>query len=169
MGKRAVEAEDPSGSFGSGLRPSLRMTASEAGAAADLGGRFGGERVAQEVHVGRGVDDAQGAVDVEGVDAGGAVEALGEDALEDVSGRDVLLGAADGFEEGGPGGARVELQLAVFVLLFGLGQRAGEALLQAVEALDGAGVGVVGFSIPLPGKARRCDGAPGSEAVSGWR
>ena len=56
-------------------------------------------REAQEVHVGRRVDDAQGAVDREGVDAGLDVEALREDDLEDVAGGDVLLGALDGVEE----------------------------------------------------------------------
>ncbi len=70
------------------------------------------EAEAEEVHVGRGIDDAKGAVDLEGVDAGGAVEALGEDALEDVSGGDVLLGLCDGFEECGFGGAGGELELA---------------------------------------------------------
>ena len=57
------------------------------------------EAEAEEVHVGRGVDDAEGAVDFEGVDAGFAVEALREDALEDVAGGDVLLGFFDGAEE----------------------------------------------------------------------
>src|ERR1019366_5280860 len=87
--------------------------------------------------------------DVEGVDAAGAVEALREHALEDVAGCDVLLGAADGLEERGLGGARGELQLGLRcgarMLLAGLGQRAGKALLQALEALERARVGLGDF------------------------
>ena len=83
-------------------------------------GQFGGllpglrpgfQAEAEEVHVRRRVDDAQGAVDLEGVDAGLAVETLREDALEDVAGGDVLLGGGYGLEEGGLGGAGVILSL----------------------------------------------------------
>ena len=63
---------------------------------------------AEEVHIRRGINDAQGAVDIEGVDAGDAVEALREHALENVARRNVLLGAAHGFKEGGTGGTRSE-------------------------------------------------------------
>src|SRR6185437_4100140 len=45
------------------------------------------------------VDDAKRAVDLEGVDAGRAIETLREDALEDVAGADVLLGGVDGAEK----------------------------------------------------------------------
>ena len=68
------------------------------------------EPEAQEVHVGRRIDDAQRAVDLEGVDAGGAVEALREHALEDVAGGDVLLGRFDRAEEVFACGARGELE-----------------------------------------------------------
>ena len=49
----------------------------------------------QVIGVGRGVYRAQGAVDVEGVGEGGAGEALGKDALNDVAGDDVVDDAAD--------------------------------------------------------------------------
>ena len=47
------------------------------------------------------------------------------------------------FEERRLGRAWGELQLAVFLLPLGLGQRAREALLQAVQALESAGIGVL--------------------------
>ena len=86
-------------------------------AAFERGVRF--EAEAQEVHVWRGIDDAQGAVDVEGVDAGDAVEALREDTLEDVAGADVVLGLEYRFEEGGFGGAWGKFELAQNLLLRG--------------------------------------------------
>ena len=52
------------------------------------------EAEAQEVHVRGRIDDAERAVDLEGVDLGDAVEALREDALEDISGGDVVLDLA---------------------------------------------------------------------------
>ena len=63
---------------------------------------------AQEIHVGGRVDGAEGAVKIEGRDAGLEVPTLGEDDLEDVSGRDVLFGATDAFEELFFGGARLD-------------------------------------------------------------
>jgi hypothetical protein len=49
----------------------------------------------EQVHVGRGVHHAQGPIDGQGGGAGLDREALGQDHLEDVAGRDVLLGGAD--------------------------------------------------------------------------
>ncbi len=99
---------------------------------------------AQEVHVGRGVDDAQGAVDLEGVDAGGAVEALREDALEDVAGADVLLGGLDGAEEVFACGARGELEGLGDIGAGGFVQRGFEKGFEAVETDVGVGVGGCG-------------------------
>jgi hypothetical protein len=49
----------------------------------------------QQEHVGRGVDSAGGAVDVERAGAERGREALGTDHLDDVAGGDVFLGAGD--------------------------------------------------------------------------
>ena len=49
----------------------------------------------QVIGVGRGVDGAEGAVDVEGMDEGASREALGVDALHDVAGQDVVDDALD--------------------------------------------------------------------------
>jgi len=51
------------------------------------------------IHVGRRVHGAQGAVEIEGRDAGLEIPALREHDLEDVSGGDVVFGAADAFEK----------------------------------------------------------------------
>ncbi len=58
---------------------------------------------AQKEHVGRGVDGAQGAVDIEGIGVELAGEALGEDDLDDVAGADVLLAALHRRLEGAGG------------------------------------------------------------------
>ena len=71
-------------------------------------------------HVGRGVDDAQGAVDVERIDGGNALETLGEDDLKNVAGGDVLFGLFDDVFElraghvgrAGRGGGYVERSVA---------------------------------------------------------
>ena len=67
---------------------------------------------AEEIHIWRGINDAEGAVYGEGVDAGFEVEALGENDLEDVAGGDVVFGLFDGFEEGGLAGLGLEAQFA---------------------------------------------------------
>ncbi len=102
-------------------------------------------REAQEVHIRRGVDDAQGAVDGEGVDARLEIEALGEDDLEDVAGGDVLLGAFDGFEERAPARAGREAEFAGGLLRAEFRQRLGQTLLEAVETAERVDVGGLGL------------------------
>jgi len=53
-------------------------------------------RMAEEVHVGTGVDLAQRPVQVERVGVEVEIEALGQDHLEDVAGENVLLCYLDG-------------------------------------------------------------------------
>ncbi len=98
-----------------------------------------GQVQAQAKHVGRGVHDAKGAVDFEGVDAGGAVEALREDALEDVARGDVLLGALDGGEKIGRRGSRREFEGSGEGFSFGAREWAFEQSFEFVEP----GLGVV--------------------------
>ena len=56
----------------------------------------GGAAAAQEVHVGRGIDQAQGPVDLVGLDTDLGLEPLGRHDLEDVACLDVLLGLEHG-------------------------------------------------------------------------
>ena len=102
-------------------------------------------REAEEVHIRRRIDDAQGAVDGEGVDAGLEVEALGENDLEDVAGGDVFLRLLDGSEERGLLRARGEAEFAGGFLRAEFRQRLGEALFEAVETAERVGVSGLGF------------------------
>ncbi len=97
---------------------------------------------AEKVHIGAGIDGAQGAIDLEAVGLRLDVKALGEDGLEDIAGGDVLLGAGDGGEKFLFGRAVVYLELALAFVGGQIGQRLGEALLEFVEALDGFVIGV---------------------------
>ena len=70
-------------------------------------------RKAEKVHIGTGIDGAQGAIDLEAVGLRLDVEALREDGLKDIAGGDVLLGAGDGGEKIIFGRAVVHLELAL--------------------------------------------------------
>ncbi len=95
-------------------------------------------------HEGAGIDDAEGAVDVEGSGGGGGLEALGEDDLEDVAGLDVFLSGADGLfilglgHVGGVGGAEFggEVDGTEFE-----GERGLEVVDEGVDAGDGGVIG----------------------------
>ena len=119
----------------------------ELGGGADDVGRPAAEVQAEVEHVGAGVDDAEGAVDVEGGGRRGVQSKRWEeeDALEDVAGGDVVFGGFDGGEECLLGGAGDELEglgRGGGGGVGGGGEGAGEECFKGVEAGEGGGVGV---------------------------
>ena len=79
----------------------------------DIG--VGGTRVseAEEVHIRRRIDGAEGTVEIEGIDGRLEIPALRENDLENIAGANVFLGAADAIEELGLGSAGAGLELCI--------------------------------------------------------
>ena len=95
----------------------------------------------QEVHVGAGVGHAQRPVDGERVGLGLAGQALAEHHLEDVAGRDVLLGLEDHGFEALLVKVALPRRVAEDVGRLGDHQRLAQPRHDLVDAGDGIGVG----------------------------
>jgi len=150
----------------SGYRPVLDIAAFDAdkelrGGANDVAGDAPVavavvERETEEVHIGGGVHDAQGAVDFEGVDGGCAIEALRKNALEDVAGGDVVLDLVHGAEEVRTGGARDQIERSGGAPRAG-GKWAREESLESIETSAGLVVKGIGGSAGIAGEIGRDD------------